>query len=78
MAKQLSPQGEQTVELISWLKENGGAGGFEVTLSPTNARLIVGRVRGSQIGTLTLATPDGHAGMFNIQAIAAARPRAGS
>ena len=77
MAKGLSAQGAQTLELISWLKENPEAEGYEVTFAPQNSRLIVGRVRGTQISSLTLATPEGHAGMFNIQAVPIARGRAG-
>lgn len=69
MAKSLSGSGAQTLELVSWLKENSDAEGYEVTITPPNSRLIVGRTKGAQITTITLATPDGHAGMFNIQPV---------
>ena len=75
-AKSLQPS--QTLELVSWLKENSEAEGYAVTIAPPNSRLIVGRVKGTQISSLTLATPDGHAGMFNIQPIPTRQFRAGA
>jgi hypothetical protein len=79
MAKSLSSAGAQTLELVSWLKENPNpdTNGYEVTPIPPNSRLIVGRTKGAQIQTLTLVGPDGHPGMFSIQPIAVRRASGG-
>ena len=75
MAKGISSQGAQTLEAVSWFKQNPQQQGAELTTDPKDSTLVFG-LQGEKISTITAVAPNGHPAMLIIQPIQT-RARAG-